>query len=143
MRKITHIVVHNTGSEKSTVESIRAYHKSKGWKDIGYHYVIYKDGTLHEGRPEAQPGAHVAGFNAHSIGVVCVGNGDIRDFTEEQYATMTALLKHLTAKHKVPVANVLGHRETAKLEQIKPAQRTKKTCPGEKVSMELIRCRLN
>ena len=52
-RKITYIVVHSTATPEGkdyTVADIRKMHKARGWSDIGYHYVIYRDGTLHEGR---------------------------------------------------------------------------------------------
>ena len=147
MRKITHIIVHCSGAANSTVDSIRRFHKApkpkgNGWKDIGYHYVIHVDGTSHMGRSERQAGAHVASFNANTIGVCVVGNGDIRDFNAAQYATLTRLLACLCAQYGVPVKNVLGHRETRELEQIPPKSRTKKSCPGTQVSMELIRKRL-
>ena len=147
MRRITHIIVHCSGAANSTVDSIRRFHtapkpKGNGWKDIGYHYVIHVDGSLHSGRPVQLPGAHVADFNAHSLGVCVTGNGDIRDFNEKQYETLIALLRDLSNIYSVPIKNVLGHRETRELEQIPPKSRTKKSCPGTQVSMALIRQRL-
>ena len=61
MRKITEIIIHCTATRpdaECTVESIRRYHRSLGWHDIGYHYVIYPDGSVHSGRPVEQAGAH-------------------------------------------------------------------------------------
>lgn len=54
MRTITEIIIHCTATRPDancTVESIRRYHKSLGWHDIGYHYVIYPDGSVRSGRP--------------------------------------------------------------------------------------------
>lgn len=64
MRTITEIIIHCTATRPDancTVESIRRYHKSLGWHDIGYHYVIYPDGSVHSGRPVEEVGAHCPG----------------------------------------------------------------------------------
>ena len=74
MRLIDTIVVHCSDTEEGTVESIRRYHiEVKGWHDIGYHYVIYRDGGIHEGRPVEEVGAHVEGANQTSIGICLIG----------------------------------------------------------------------
>lgn len=56
-----------------SVADIRRWHKARGFVDVGYHYVVYLDGSVHEGRPLAQVGAHCRGHNAHSVGVCYVG----------------------------------------------------------------------
>ena len=64
MRKINLIVVHCTATPDGrdvTVADIDKMHRAKGWKSIGYHYVIYRDGSVHEGRPVTEVGAHVYG----------------------------------------------------------------------------------
>ncbi|MDO5643861.1 MAG: N-acetylmuramoyl-L-alanine amidase [Paracoccus sp. (in: a-proteobacteria)] len=55
------------------VAEIREMHRKRGWRDVGYHYVIRRDGTIERGRPESKVGAHVAGHNATSIGICCIG----------------------------------------------------------------------
>ena len=76
MRKINLIVVHCTATPEGrdvTVADIDKMHRAKGWKSIGYHYVIYRDGSVHQGRPVSEVGAHVYGHNANSIGICYVG----------------------------------------------------------------------
>ena len=77
MRKIDEIIIHCTATEEGkdfTVEDVRRWHvQGNGWKDIGYHYLIYRDGSIHPGRPIDQVGAHTSGHNATSIGVCYVG----------------------------------------------------------------------
>ena len=76
MRTITEIIVHCSATPEGrdyTVAQIRQWHLQRGFRDIGYHYVIYRDGTIHTGRPVAQAGAHCTGHNAHSIGVCYIG----------------------------------------------------------------------
>ena len=76
MRTINEIIVHCSATPEGrdyTIAQIRQWHLQRGFRDIGYHYVIYRDGTIHTGRPVAQAGAHCTGHNAHSIGVCYVG----------------------------------------------------------------------
>ena len=84
MRKITEIIVHCTATRDGrsfTVRDIDAWHRERGFRSIGYHWVVYLDGTIHPGRPEAETGAHCKGHNQKSVGVVYVGGptaGDAR-----------------------------------------------------------------
>ena len=57
------------------VKEIRAWHKKKGWSDIGYHFVVRRDGTIEKGRDESIKGAHCAAKNGNvaSIGICMVG----------------------------------------------------------------------
>lgn len=121
MRNITEIIVHCTATpwgRHVTVEEIRKWHKLQGWNDIGYHYVVYLDGSIHKGRSEAIAGAHCKGHNSKSIGVVYVG-GVLEDCmtpkdtrTEMQKQSLIKLLKELKAKY--PNATIHGHNEFAK-----------------------------
>lgn len=117
-RTITDIVLHCTATPEGkevTVAAIRAGHLARGFKDIGYHYVIGLDGTIHKGRDESLIGAHVSGHNAHSIGISYVGGvekdgktpKDTR--TAAQKTAMARLVKELLAKY--PGAKVKGHRD--------------------------------
>ena len=88
----------------------------RGWSDIGYHYVVYLDGTIHEGRNVNISGAHCTGHNANSIGVVYVGGldakGNAKDTrTNAQKDGLLKLLKDL--KKLYPKATIHGHREYA------------------------------
>ena len=70
-RNIKEIIVHCSATpegEDFTVEQIRKMHLARGFSDIGYHYVIYRDGSIHKGRDEAKSGAHCTGHNTISIG---------------------------------------------------------------------------
>lgn len=119
-RSINEIIVHCTASyegQPMTVEAIRRMHiRERGWSDIGYHYVVYLDGSIHEGRNVNISGAHCTGHNTHSIGVVYVGgllkNGKAADTrTPAQKAGLLKLLKEL--KRLYPKATIHGHREYA------------------------------
>ena len=45
----------------------------RGTRDIGYHFVIQRNGEVDEGRPIEQTGAHVKGHNHDSIGICYIG----------------------------------------------------------------------
>lgn len=78
-RKIDYLVIHCSATPESMdigAETIRKWHTDKGWKDIGYHYVIKMDGTIEKGRDLEIAGAHVQGFNSKSIGICYIGGVD-------------------------------------------------------------------
>lgn len=117
MRSITLIIVHcsaNRAGSALRLADIDRHHRSLGWKGCGYHYVIPTDGTLEEGRPEAEMGAHCRHHNRHSIGICYIGGlsadgtpADTR--TEAQRATLRRLLASL--HRRFPRALIVGHRD--------------------------------
>lgn len=116
-RKINYIAVHCTATREGqyvSVSDIDRWHQARGWNGIGYHFVVYLDGSIHAGRPLEQAGAHVSGHNKDSIGVVYVGGldsaGRSKDTrTPAQKAALKSLLETLHAMF--PDASVLGHRD--------------------------------
>jgi hypothetical protein len=138
MREINEIIVHCSATRpnwfdgKSTAEKvgeIRNWHvNDRGWSDIGYHYLIDRDGTRARGRPVERSGAHTRGKNAKSIGICLLGghgsseNDSFSDnFTAVQDKAARALIAELKSRHGV--TKVSGHNEYAA-----------KACPGFKVS---------
>lgn len=120
IRDIEEIIVHCSATAEGkdyTVKDIDRWHKARGWKGIGYHYVVYRDGSIHEGRPECEVGAHCSGHNTHSIGVCYIGGCDKdgktpKDTrTEAQKKSLIILLKML--KREYPKATIHGHRDFA------------------------------
>lgn len=117
--KTDFIAIHcSATSEKQNfgAADIDKWHRSKGWACIGYHYVIKRDGTLEEGRKESQIGAHVADWNAVSLGICLIGGIDADDhtkaednYTEAQWETLKKLLKELKVRY--PKAKIQGHRD--------------------------------
>jgi len=119
MRKINEIIVHCTATfadQKVTVEQVRRWHLKRGFKDIGYHYLIDLEGHILTGRPEDAIGAHCTGHNAQSIGIAYAGGlgadakpKDTRN--EKQRAALLQLLRQL--KKRYPQASIHGHNEFA------------------------------
>lgn len=121
MRKINKLIVHCSATPEGRdikTETIRDWHVNNNhWKDIGYHYVIELDGSIHKGRDESVIGAHCSGQNTNSIGICYVG-GVAKDGktpkdtrTEAQKHSLLELLKKLKVKY--PNATIHGHREFA------------------------------
>lgn len=120
MRVLNRIILHCTATPEGKhfdVDTIRRWHvKDRGWRDIGYHYVIYLDGSVHEGRPLEQVGAHTSGHNKDSIGIVYVGGCDAKmkakdTLNEAQEVSMVNLIKALREEHGE--MSLHGHNEFA------------------------------
>ncbi len=116
------------------LKEIRQLHLQRGFSDVGYHYIIRRDGTEEKGRPDTMPGAHALGYNMHSLGICLVG-GTTRgrdkariptaeewyanyqtnrpepenNYTPAQFKTLEKILMEL--KIKYPDAEILGHRD--------------------------------
>ncbi|WJY17652.1 N-acetylmuramoyl-L-alanine amidase [Pseudoblastomonas flavescens] len=134
MTRISYLAVHCSATPAGRdigAADIRQWHRAKGWKDIGYHYVIRLDGTIEKGRPDDMPGAHEPKINRSSIAVCLVGGSPPvgsaeykrglgeNTYTPAQFASLKKLLLELSAKH--PGAEVLGHRDV---------QGVRKACPS-------------
>jgi N-acetylmuramoyl-L-alanine amidase len=122
MRAINKIIVHCSATPNDrvvTVEEIRRWHvEGNGWQDIGYHYVIYRNGEVHSGRPLKIVGAHCAGQNTGSIGICLIGDDK---FTPEQFNSLRIL--HKAFADMIPSIEIYGHRDFTKA----------KTCPNFEV----------
>lgn len=127
-----YIAVHcSATSDKQDIgaKDIDRWHRAKGWRCIGYHYVIRRNGTVEEGRDEKVIGAHVENWNHCSIGICMVGGVSADDpnkaqnnFTKEQFASLKQLLIDL--KTRYPKAKIQGHRDFPDV---------KKACPSFEV----------
>ena len=120
MRVIKDIVVHCTATKEEKffdAKDIDRWHRARGFREIGYHYVILLDGTIEVGRSENEIGAHVKGFNRNSIGITYVGGldnkGKAKDTrTLEQKKSLIKLLTDLRKRY--PNSKISGHRDFSK-----------------------------
>lgn len=119
MRKVDKIILHCSATREGqhfTTADIDSWHKARGFARIGYHYVIYLDGSVHKGRAEEQIGAHCLGHNSSSVGICYIGGldskGNAKDTrTPAQRESLMKLVNEM--KMKYPQAKVYGHREFA------------------------------
>jgi len=117
MFKPTEIVVHCSATlaeQNINAALIRAWHKGKGWSDIGYHFVIKRDGTIEVGRPLTRMGAGVKGHNNYTFHICLIGGlnaaGKPADsFNKAQFKSLRVLCDGLKFKFKITA--VKGHRD--------------------------------
>ena len=117
MRSITLIVIHCSAvrpGQQSSLEDIDRWHRARGWKSCGYHFVVRRDGTVETGRPVEQVGAHCQYHNKYSIGICYEGGlddagkpADTR--TPKQKLALRKLLNQLHVQF--PKALVVGHHD--------------------------------
>jgi N-acetylmuramoyl-L-alanine amidase len=128
---IKQLIIHCSASLNGVHHSaaeIDAWHKARGFQrrpedirqhepglpHIGYHYVIYVNGALTNGRHELEIGAHCQGHNKGSVGVCLIGTDK---FTPAQWSALRGFVQSFRKRH--PEATIHGHREYAA-----------KSCPG-------------
>jgi N-acetyl-anhydromuramyl-L-alanine amidase AmpD len=117
MRELKEIIVHCSATPLEMdigAKEIKGWHTSKGWSDIGYHYVIRRDGDIETGRPIEKIGSHVRGRNRKSIGICLIGGVDgskrpDANFTLNQYQALHSLISLL--RNKYGDLELHGHRD--------------------------------
>lgn len=113
------IFVHCSATKPSQdigVDTIRMWHKQQGWLDVGYHFIIKRDGTVEEGRPVDVVGSHVKDWNSRSVGVCLVGGINDKGQFEANFtpAQMNVLRAKLAAlKSLYPQADIKAHHDVA------------------------------
>lgn len=134
------VVLHTVAVRgEATVEAIRDFHvRVNGWRDIGYHYVVHRDGRVSPGRAETTTGAHTSGAN-DSLGVVFAGDGDSQPWTYAQWRAGLALFVELAQRYGFGAEDFCGHREAPARLRAAP---TSKTCPGRLVDLDEVRAEL-
>lgn len=137
MNNPQNIIVHHSITPRDldialTERSIERTHKARGFPKsslgwhIGYHYIIYGNGTLKQYRLDTDSGAHTKEqeMNFKSLGICLIGNFDIEDPSDIQVAGLANLLKQKVEQYKIPVLNIFPHRHFA----------TYKSCYGAKLA---------
>lgn len=129
MAKIAKIIVHCSATPSHMdigVKEIRKWHvEERGWKDVGYHRIIRRNGETEIGRFEngdsvlegKEIGAHVAGENSDSLSICLIGDGD---YDSRQFCSLLFCLQKMMKDHGLKPSDVYGHYEFDK----------NKTCPN-------------
>ena len=144
MRKINMVIIHSSATQPKMnigAKEIRQWHLKRGWQDIGYHFVIRRNGEIEDGRDLdsdgdifEEIGAHTVGYNKNSIGICLVGGVDAKlkaqnNFTDEQWRSLRNLLKVIKIDYRG--VSIHGHNEFANT-----------ACPSFDVQEELKNGRL-
>lgn len=108
-------------------DEIDRWHRARGFRKIGYHYLIDRRGTVIAGRRESKIGAHARGYNRRSIAICLLGGKGSHErdqfeqnFTQAQDRAARELIRDIEDRH--PIERVRGHNEVAA-----------KACPGFQV----------
>ncbi len=150
MTQIKRLIIHCSDSSFGNALLIDQWHRERGFKRIGYHFVVlngfptsnhalsdqrwnFLDGSIECGRfLDADPyldneevGAHAYGFNSESIGICLIGRDG--KYTPRQFYSLRALVNELRRRFELPVSSVIGHCEI----------NSGKTCPD--INMEHLR----
>ncbi len=129
MREVKRIFIHCTaGNQKQTCQDLLKEFRNKGWKNPGYHYVVFPNGKVEQLLDESLVSNGVQGYNSTSINVAYVGGIDnkgraVDNRTDEQKEALITLLTQL--KKKYPNAHIMGHRDIWG----KDSRKWKKMCP--------------
>jgi len=137
MNKPEFIILHHSLTKDQKVvdwQAIRRYHKSKGWRDVGYHYgieLVNEEPEILLGRFEDQAGAHCKqkGMNRKSLGIMVCGNFDLAPPPENVWIKALQLVRFLKFDYGIPGSNIVGHNYFADY----------KSCPGTKFDMGRFR----
>lgn len=144
-RSVDLIVVHCSASKPGAAvdaAEIRRWHLARGFNDIGYHFVILPDGTIQQGRPVEQIGAHAAGYNSKSIGICLVGGLNEKgrptaNFSREQYNALRDLLEKL--RQTFPNTKIRGHRDLPNVNKDCPCFDVRSWCAQHGIDAEAPR----
>ena len=104
------------GGEDYTLEQIDAWHRERGFKMVGYHFLVHPDGKIDIGRKLDMIGAHVRGHNRESVGICYIGGlrygkpADTR--TPQQIHALRAIDKILESLF--PESKRVGHRDLSR-----------------------------
>lgn len=118
--KPKHITVHCSATPPSQphvgVVALRDMHMAKGWSDLGYHFVITRDGHWHDGRPITRQGAGVRYYNKDNVHICLVGGVDEGgkpefNYTDQQMATLRYRISDLCSQYGIKQENIKGHRD--------------------------------
>ena len=93
----------------------RVYH-------LGYHFMIFPDGTVKQGRPEHCVGAHAKGFNSF-LGIALIGDfstksnptGDKAQAkpTPAQMHALVLLCQRLRERYNIPLSRIIRHSDVS------------------------------
>lgn len=124
LSRVDTIIVHHSGSDKSTLESMSVYHTEDkpdghGWPRLSYHYVI-NGGVIFQINDIDKLTYHCKGYNIRSIGICMIGNYEDKLPYPDDLNALTGLIK--TLNFSIPGLKVIGHRDVHNT-----------LCPGKKL----------
>jgi len=120
--RVTDVYLHHTTGEQQQdvqawLRAIQRFHQqTRGWNDIGYSYLVDRNGTVWEGRGR-NVGAHTKGYNSSSIGIAYLGDGSTKP-PDDALISIVRLIDLMAQRY--PITTVRGHRHVGRT-----------ACPGD------------
>mgnify|MGYP000112002904 CR=1 FL=1 len=100
------------------VEEIDRWHRARGFREFGYHWLVDRDGKMKSGRSETTNAAACPGYNTNAIHICLLGGykgnrkqSFLDNFTVEQEDSLKALVKELQDEYVIADSKLLGHHE--------------------------------
>jgi hypothetical protein len=135
------IVIHHSATVRGSAAEFDRMHRSMGWDELGYHFVIGNGTASGDGQVEVgsrwlkqKHGAHckVTGhpeYNDVGIGVCLVGNFNEQYPSAAQMDSLVRVVRHLMMKYDISTTRIFGHRDVKATD-----------CPGRHVDVrEVVR----
>jgi len=108
VREVDRVFIHCSASDNpkhDNIKTIKEWHLARGFKDIGYHYFIHKNGSLSIGRDVEITPAAQAGHNTGTI-AICLHGLEAENFTDAQFGTLRMLCENINDEYR---GNVTFH----------------------------------
>lgn len=115
----THIIVHHTGDgtifpEDTDFKEVVQYYwdlhvNTNGWDDIGYNWLIDRNGVVYEGRGNEILGAHFSCMSSNTTGISLIGNFEIEEPSAEAINSLKNLVAWEATDKDIDVENVSYH----------------------------------
>jgi N-acetylmuramoyl-L-alanine amidase len=112
------------------LESVREYHRSRNFQDIGYHFAIDRAGRVWQLRSLAYEGQHARSHNEHNIGIVVLGNFDRQALSQAQRDKIKSFGLLVRKQYNLSAARIVTHQELVSTE-----------CPGDNMQPYMVEIR--
>jgi len=116
-RKIDKVFLHCTAYAnqdlvgRDLLTEVNMWHKRRGFKEIGYHYLIDKNGLLIEGRSLEKIPSAQQGHNSKTI-AICLDGLYFEQFSEAQFQTLFELVNEIDCAYNYKIT-YHGHCEVS------------------------------
>ena len=113
--KVEKIILHHSAcadTDTNNTAGIRAYHKSLGWDDCGYHALCEQINGSYEilmGRDWNKNGAHTIGRNEDSLGLCLIGNFSLAAPPQAQLTRAAQFVAFWMALYNIPITEIWPH----------------------------------
>lgn len=123
----------NREQDMEKVRQIQRMHMSKGWGDVGYHFLIGSDGSIFQGRPIEYTGTH-APPNSHNIGISVIGDFETEEYISDlQINAVIRIASWLCDQYDIDPTSTISIFEQSNLAVCGHRDWGRTLCPGERL----------